>query len=144
MDETSTEQGVLSTEDCWAVLRSREFGRLAYVIEGAPSIAPINYVVDGDQLVFRTTDGTKLHNIIADPRVAFEVDEVDDADEVGVSVVVRGEAHVLSADEEYRIEQVGLRAWLGHDRPVLVAIRPAEVTGRRYQLRRPWRSMMRG
>jgi|LSQX01.3.fsa_nt_gb nitroimidazol reductase NimA-like FMN-containing flavoprotein (pyridoxamine 5'-phosphate oxidase superfamily) len=143
MAEVSTGQGALSSEDCWDVLTSREFGRLAYVVDGAPAIVPINYVVDGGQLVFRTSDGTKLHSIVADPRVAFEVDEVDDANEIGISVVVRGEAHVLSADEEYRIEQVGLRAWLGHDRPVLVAIEPHEITGRRYGLKRPWRRMMR-
>lgn len=143
MADTSTGQGALSSDDCWDLLRMKELGRLAYIIDGAPAIVPINYVVDGDQLVFRTTDGTKLHNLLADPRVAFEVDEVDDNEETGSSVVLRGEAHVLSADEEFRIEQVGLRAWLGHDRPVLVAIRPSEVTGRRYHLRRPWRHMLR-
>ncbi|WP_432559596.1 pyridoxamine 5'-phosphate oxidase family protein [Granulicoccus sp. GXG6511] len=143
MTETSTGQGALSTEDCWDVLRHREFGRLAYVIDGAPTIVPINYVVDGARLVFRTTDGTKLHNIMADHRVAFEVDEIDDGNEIGTSVVVRGEAHLLPADEEFRIEQVGLRAWLGPDRPILVAIEPNEITGRRYRLRRPWRRMSR-
>lgn len=143
MADTSTGQDVLSGEDCWDLLRAQEFGRLAYVIDGAPAIVPTNYVVDGRQLVFRTTDGTKLHSMLADPRVAFEIDQVDDDDEIGTSVVVRGEAHVLSADEEYRIEQAGLRAWLGQDRPVLVAIRPTEVTGRRYHLRRPWRHMLR-
>lgn len=143
MTETSAEQEPLSDEDCWALLRVQEFGRLAYVIDGAPAIVPTNYAVDGDQLVFRTTHGTKLHSILADPRVAFEIDHVDDDDDLGTSVVVRGVAHVLSADDEPRIEQVGLRAWLGHDRPVLVAIRPTEVTGRRYHLRRPWRHMLR-
>ncbi|MDO5499460.1 MAG: pyridoxamine 5'-phosphate oxidase family protein [Propionibacteriaceae bacterium] len=144
MADTSTRQGILSVEDCWDLLRGQEFGRLAYVIDGAPAIAPINYVVDQNQLVFRTADGTKLHSMLADPRVAFEVDKIDSDQEIGSSVVVRGEAYVLSADEEYRIEQVGLRAWLGQDRPVLIAIRPAEVTGRRYHLKRPWKRMMRG
>lgn len=143
MADTSAGQGALPVEDCWDLLRAQEFGRLAYVIDGAPAIAPINYVVDGEQLVFRTADGTKLHSMLADPRVAFEVDQIVDDQEIGSSVVVRGEASVLSADEEFRIEQVGLRAWLGQERPVLVAIRPTEITGRRYHLKRPWRHMMR-
>lgn len=143
MADTPAGQESLSDENCWDLLRANEFGRLAYVVDGAPAIVPTNYAVDGDQLVFRTTDGTKLHSLLANPRVAFEIDHVDDDTEVGTSVVVHGEAHVLSSDEEWRIEQVGLRAWLGQDRPVLVAIRPSAVTGRRYHLRRPWRHFMR-
>ena len=143
MGDTSATPDVLSEQECWKLLRAKEFGRLAYVVDGTPAIVPINYVVDDTELVFRTTDGSKLDSIIADPRVAFEVDDIDDPAEQGSSVVVRGTAHVLDPDEEYRIEQVGLRAWLGHDRPVLVTIRPAEITGRRYPLQRPWRAMRR-
>lgn len=139
----ATEQGVLSPDECWDLLRTREFGRLAYVADGAPHIVPVNYRVDGTDLVFRTADGQKLSSILRENRVAFEVDEVDDAAEIGCSVVVRGEARVLPETEELRLEQVGLRAWLGTDKPVLVAIRPTELTGRRYHLRRPWRRMMR-
>ncbi len=139
----ATEQGVLSPDECWELLRTREFGRLAYVADGAPHIVPVNYRVDGADLVFRTADGQKLRSILQENRVAFEVDEVDDANELGSSVVIRGEARVLPETEELRLEQVGLRAWLGTDKPVLVAIRPNELTGRRYHLRRPWRRMRR-
>lgn len=143
MTEPSAEQAILTSEECWELLRSREFGRLAYVADGAPHIVPINYRVDDTQLVFRTADGEKLHSILLENRVAFEVDEIDDAQEIGLSVVLRGHTVVLPAEEEIRLEQVGLRAWLGSGKPVLVAIQPDEVTGRRYRLRRPWRHMMR-
>lgn len=139
----ATEQGVLSPDECWDLLRNREFGRLAYVADGAPRIVPVNYRVDGSQLVFRTADGQKLRSILRENRVAFEVDEVDDLNETGCSVVILGRARVLPESDELRLEQVGLRAWLGTEKPVLVAITPAELTGRRYYLRRPWRHMMR-
>lgn len=143
MAETSAERGILSEEDCWELLRNHEFGRLAYVTDGLPVIVPINYVVDGDQLVFRTANGAKLQSILANSHVAFEVDKVDDTTETGCSVVVRGEAVRLPADEEIRLEQVGLRAWLGSEKPILVAVRPTLITGRHYHLRRPWRHMIR-
>lgn len=143
MADSSAERGILSVEDCWQLLREQEFGRLAYVADGLPSIVPLNYAVDGEQLVFRTAEGTKLTSLLADAHVAFEVDQVDDENETGSSVVVRGEARLLALEEELRLEQVGLRPWLRGDKAIIVAIRPTEITGRCYNLRRPWRHMMR-
>lgn len=143
MADTSAERGTLSPEDCWSLLRANEFGRLAYVDDGLPAIVPINYAVDGAQLVFRTAPGAKLSSILTHAHVAFEIDHIDDDAEVGCSVVVRGRACVVPADDELRLEQVRLRPWLDADKPVIVAIRPDHVTGRRYNLRRPWRRMLR-
>ncbi|NNG19945.1 pyridoxamine 5'-phosphate oxidase family protein [Naumannella sp. ID2617S] len=131
----------LSEQECWELLHSQEFGRMAYELDGQPNIVPLNYAVDGQQLVFRTAEGSTVHGLCQDRHVAFEVDQV--VEEVGSSVVVRGTAVVLPPEEELRLEQVGLRAWLGDNRPVLIAIQPSEVHGRRYPLQRPWRSMLR-
>ncbi|HEY3005191.1 MAG TPA: pyridoxamine 5'-phosphate oxidase family protein, partial [Kribbellaceae bacterium] len=72
--ETSPDSGVTSlTEDeCWRRLETADVGRLAVVIAGEPEIFPINFVVDGHSLVFRTAEGTKLFGITASPRVALE------------------------------------------------------------------------
>jgi uncharacterized protein len=141
MSQISTDQAVLSIDECWDLLKSQEFGRLAYVSNGELAITPLNYAVDGDQLVFRTADGSKLRALVGNSGVAFEIDHIDG--ELAASVLVRGSAELLSADDEGRLEQAGLRAWLGDQRPVLVAIRPTSVTGRRYALRRPWKRMRR-
>lgn len=141
MSQMSTDQRVLSIDECWDLLRSQEFGRLAYFADGELAIVPLNYAVDSDQVVFRTAPGDKLEGLLNDSSVAFEIDHI--AAETGASVLVRGKAKVLPASDEGRLEQAGLRAWLGDNRPVLVAIRPTKVTGRRYPLRRPWTRMMR-
>lgn len=141
MSQTSTDQTVLSVEECWELLRAQEFGRLAYVAEGDLAIVPLNYAVDGDQLVFRTADGSKLQGLLTEPKVAFEIDQI--AEEEGTSVVVRGRIRMLSDTDEARLEQAGLRPWLGEDRPHLIALQPTRITGRRYSLRRPWKRMMR-
>ncbi|GAB3624659.1 pyridoxamine 5'-phosphate oxidase family protein [Mariniluteicoccus endophyticus] len=132
---------VLSEDECWELLRAHELGRLAWADDGEATILPINYAVDDHTLVFRTAPGSKLEAVIADRVLAFEVDALEG--EVGMSVMVRGRGHVLPASEEARIDQVGLRAWLGNDKPVLVTIAPTTVSGRRYELKRPWKSMIR-
>ena len=43
----------LTTEACWDLLRSHQFGRLALTVGGEPEIFPINYTVQDGTLVFR-------------------------------------------------------------------------------------------
>ena len=51
---------ILDADECWALLRSIRVGRLAMCADGRPLIFPVNYVVDGRSIVFRTAPGTKL------------------------------------------------------------------------------------
>ncbi|GAB3714035.1 pyridoxamine 5'-phosphate oxidase family protein [Mariniluteicoccus flavus] len=131
----------LTRDECWELLHEAELGRLAWADDDQATILPINYAVDEHTIVFRTAEGSKLEAVVGDRPLAFEVDVV--ADEVGRSVVVRGHGHVLPASEGARLEQVGLRPWLGTAKPVLVELSPTDVSGRRYPLARPWRSMRR-
>lgn len=134
----------LTDAECWAFLRQHEFGRLGFVRDGGADIAPINYAVDGDQIIFRTGAGSKFAAAMGGATVAFEVDQVDQGE--ATSVVLRGPAIELPQAESARVEQLGLRPWTGWSeeaKPHLVAVRAEEITGRRYPLHRPWLSMMR-
>src|SRR4051794_41761423 len=51
---------VLSESACLSLLRSVDVGRLAIAINNVPDIFPINFVMDGETVVFRTAEGTKL------------------------------------------------------------------------------------
>ena len=83
---------VLSTNQCWELLRESPVGRLAVVVDGSPDIFPVNPVVDHGTIVFRTTAGTKL--AAAKGRdVAFEVDGYDAGTAQAWSVVVKGRAY---------------------------------------------------
>lgn len=132
----------LTTADCWAFLEQHEFGRLAFVLDGGADIVPINYAVADGQVLFRTAQGSKFAGTMGDATVAFEVDEIEDG-EHATSVVVRGLAVELPAAEGGRAEQAGLRPWLDTDKPHLVAIEVAHISGRAYDLHRPWLSMLR-
>ena len=128
--------GVMTPDECWDMLRSHEFGRLAFHLAGEVHLTPINYAVDHDTLLFRTAEGSKLLAVEMNPDVAFEIDEFDE--EHATSVVVRGVARHLGEDEEHRAENVPLRPWVPTLKYDVVEIRPTEISGRRFELSRPW------
>lgn len=127
---------VLSDEECWELLRSAEFGRLAFHLAEQVHITPINYAVDGETLLFRTAEGSKLLAVVMNPDIAFEIDSY--TDDLATSVILRGAARVLEEDEEHRAENVPLRPWVPTLKYNVVEIRPTELSGRRFELSRPW------
>lgn len=126
----------LSEEECWEFLRRHEFGRLAFHLIEQVHITPINYAVDGDTLLFRTAEGSKLLGIVMNADVAFETDEY--TEDSATSVIVRGTARQLEEDEEHRSENVPLRPWVSTQKYNVVEITPTEMTGRSFHLARPW------
>ncbi|HET8595808.1 MAG TPA: pyridoxamine 5'-phosphate oxidase family protein, partial [Intrasporangium sp.] len=99
-------------------------------------IVPINYAVDGKRLLFLTAEGSKVLGVTMNDDVAFEVDEI--IAEHATSVIVRGRAHVLEGDDEYIVEQLPLRPWVGTPKYIVVAVAVDEISGRRFDLSRPW------
>jgi nitroimidazol reductase NimA-like FMN-containing flavoprotein (pyridoxamine 5'-phosphate oxidase superfamily) len=132
-DSVTTE---LTLEQCWDLLRADEFGRLAFRMADEVHLVPINYAVDGDAILFRTAEGNKLLGVTMHPQVVFEIDAYDD--ERAHSVIVRGLARRLEEDEEHRAEEIPLRPWVSTPKYNVVEIRPTEITGRTFQLSRPW------
>jgi nitroimidazol reductase NimA-like FMN-containing flavoprotein (pyridoxamine 5'-phosphate oxidase superfamily) len=127
---------VLSMEECLTLLGSRPVGRLAYVDRGAPSIVPVNHLVDGRTIVFRALEGSKTEALLLGRPVAFEVDDHDPARSVGWSVLVHGTATPVE-DVEARRFAAELDSWAAATsmRHTIVRLVPDEITGRR--LRRP-------
>lgn len=120
----------LSTDECWDLLPTSDLGRLAVSVGGAPDIFPVNYVVDGRSLLFRTAEGTKLLELTINSTVAFEADGWDD--DTAWSVVARGNARVLELqDEIFRADTLPLRPWTPTLKYRYVRITPDVVTGRR-------------
>ena len=126
----------ISREECVALLRSKDVGRLVVVDSGRPLIFPVNYAMDGDAPVFRTASGTKLWAASRSP-VAFEVDEVDSAARSGWSVVVHGVGHEITAFDsgelQERVYGLPVHPWAKGDKPSIMRIAPRLITGRRVQ-----------
>lgn len=135
----SQDEGVaaeLSTQQCWEMLRAYELGRLAFRLVDEVHIAPVNYVVDHETLLFRTAEGSKLLSVAMGSEVAFEIDEHDEVS--ARSVVVRGRPRLLGEDEAHRAENTPLRPWVGAMKHNVVEIVPTTITGRSFSVVRPW------
>lgn len=132
--------GVLDEDGCWTFLETEELGRLAFRMTDELHIVPINYAVDGRTLLFRTAPGDKLLAIAMGGEVAFEADRIDG--EHATSVVVRGRARILEEDEAHRAELVPLRTWVDKHKYEVVEIKPEHISGRSYDLDRPWLHML--
>ncbi len=63
---------ILDRAACMELLaRHRFVGRLGFITDGRPIILPVNYVVEGDSVVFCSAAGTKLSALEAGADVAF-------------------------------------------------------------------------
>lgn len=135
MAETTDPVVVLTDEQCWERLRSQELGRLVTRVADVLDIFPVNYVVDGQSVLFRTAQGSKLFELTVNDEVLFEVDDHTDTD--AWSVIVRGRAHPLdrSADVE-RADGLGLRPWIPTLKYTYVRVEATSVSGRAF-LRAP-------
>src|SRR5437899_746207 len=99
----------LALGECLELLASSSVGRVAVGIPGeAPLVVPVNYVVDGDVVVFRSDPGTKV-NALREGPVSFELDQVDPTHRSGWSVLVQGVAYEAT---EAEIREVDLESWV--------------------------------
>jgi len=122
---------ILDATECWRLLRTSDIARLAVSVSGQPDIFPLNYVVDGERLLFRTAQGTKLVHVLVNERVALEVDGIH-SDEVW-SVVVKGTARILDDQSEIdAADRLPLRPLAPTLKYVYVEVTPHELTGRRF------------
>jgi nitroimidazol reductase NimA-like FMN-containing flavoprotein (pyridoxamine 5'-phosphate oxidase superfamily) len=107
-------------------------GRIAFVYQGSPVIVPVNFAVFEHTLVFKTSPSTTLARAATGRAAVFEVDQTNDALEIGTSVIVRGELREVARRERELVQRaaVGLRAWVP-ERDHHLQIVPSHVSGRR-------------
>lgn len=123
----------LDWNECLALVAEESVGRLGIVDGYHPMIFPVNYVLDGERVVFRTDAGSKTRAFGQD--VCFEVDNFDRTTRTGWSVVVKGQLdEALEFDRPElvdRIRSLPVIPWVGGEKGHWMWIRPVSVTGRR-------------
>ncbi len=125
---------ILPFADCLRLLDSVPVGRVGFFADGEIVILPVNYLADGQNVIFRTGAGSKLSSIGSRNLVGFEADDYDVRTHSGWSVVISGFTEVVESEEEIgRLNDLGLRAWARPEEevPTWIRIRPTSVTGRR-------------
>jgi nitroimidazol reductase NimA-like FMN-containing flavoprotein (pyridoxamine 5'-phosphate oxidase superfamily) len=122
----------LSLEGCWDLLKTTPVGRVVVMVDGAPEVYPVNFVVDGRTVAFRTAPGSKLRGLDRSPTTCFEADVIDPELHAGWSVMVKGRAvEVTDGSERAVLGEKPLTLWTAGVKDHWVRIRPTQVTGRR-------------
>jgi uncharacterized protein len=124
---------VIDRDECLRLLARGGLGRVAVAADGSrPTILPVNYVTDGEAIVFRTAPGSKLTAVTRGRHVAFEIDGANALAHTGWSVVVTGKAEEVTDTEELaRMRQLPLTPWADGDKPHWIRVPIEHVTGRR-------------
>jgi uncharacterized protein len=122
----------LSRDECLELLAGAVIGRVVVTDGALPAAHPVAYVLDGEEVVFLTANGSKLAAAARHKVVAFEVDEIDVEARTGWSVLGVGEADEIVdparlADLDGRLPD----PWVPMAAAHVVAIPLQRLTGRR-------------
>lgn len=130
-DHEAGELAELDADECVRLVATLEVGRIAVAATGLPPlVVPVNYVLDGDCIVFRTDEGSKLLALLDHP-ASFQVDFVDPFHRTGWSVLIQGVAEEVGAAE---VAHLALRPRAAGPKRHWLRLRPTVVTGRRLHL----------
>jgi nitroimidazol reductase NimA-like FMN-containing flavoprotein (pyridoxamine 5'-phosphate oxidase superfamily) len=122
---------VLGSDECREMLARDVIGRVAVVIAATPMIFPVNYALDGEDIVMRTLPGSRLD--AGQGHAAFEVDSFDRASQSGWSVLVTGHLEEVTwyqAKDMARLQALTVVPWALGDRNLWLRLRPGFITGR--------------
>lgn len=125
----------LDSRTCLQLLRSQavHVGRVGFTDgDDRPVVLPLNFRLDGDDVVLRTGESRLLAAVRAGRFVAFEVDRVDPAWEDGWSVLVQGKAEEISGlGELERVQRLPLRPWAPGHKSHWLRLPTDHISGRR-------------
>lgn len=129
MNDMQNPVSVLSDAECWERLATMAVGRIVTHVRDVVDIFPVNYAVDGESIVLRTAEGSKLIELVISEDVLFEVDDHTETD--AWSVIVRGKARKLEREAEIAAaEALPLKPMVPTVKRHYVRIAPVSISGR--------------
>jgi nitroimidazol reductase NimA-like FMN-containing flavoprotein (pyridoxamine 5'-phosphate oxidase superfamily) len=112
MSADRSNSGALSEGDALALLATVPVGRLVYSDRALPFVTPVNFILDGSDVVIRAGRRSPLATHTPGNVVAFEADEISVVDRSGWSVVVTGRVQLIDdVDEIARLDAWHLQTW---------------------------------
>jgi nitroimidazol reductase NimA-like FMN-containing flavoprotein (pyridoxamine 5'-phosphate oxidase superfamily) len=121
----------ISEAECLELLASHRVGRVAYCDDQGPVVLPVNYVLAQDSVLIQISPHSTLARHLRAARASFQIDDFDEYNQTGWSVLVRGNAtHVDSADLPAD-DSDRPHAWAEGQRTFHVRITPSDISGRR-------------
>jgi nitroimidazol reductase NimA-like FMN-containing flavoprotein (pyridoxamine 5'-phosphate oxidase superfamily) len=123
----------MSEAECREHLAAGGVGRFLFVeARRGPVAVPVNFKMDGADVIFRTSPDDSMAAAVHQRHVSFDVDHIDDARSEGWSVLLTGTARIVTDPAELdHVRALHVEPWAGGDRPAYVRLTPAKITGRR-------------
>src|SRR5262245_54931543 len=105
----------LSSAECWSLVAAGGVGRIGNSTDDGPIILPVNFIVDDETVVFRTTAYGLIGRIDPASEIAFEVDRLDEARHEGWSVLLVGAMERVEDPDEAAaaLGSADLEPWVG-------------------------------
>lgn len=123
----------LTVDECVELLSTGLVGRVAFQSPSGIQLIPVNYAMDGDAIVWRTSPYSQLGTHAPGHEVAFEVDDLDFEEKRAWSVVARGVAQIVDdPDEVAEIRRVeDPLPWAAGQRHLYIRLQWNTIDGRR-------------
>ncbi|MDR7311284.1 nitroimidazol reductase NimA-like FMN-containing flavoprotein (pyridoxamine 5'-phosphate oxidase superfamily) [Nocardioides luteus] len=120
----------IDRDECLELLERNEVGRVAFSDSEGPLIMPVNHVMVGERIVFRTAPHTAIADHVGAGPMSYQVDEFDSFSSAGWSVLARGSAEFVDG-VWLTAHDLRPEPWADGQRTLFVSITPTEITGRR-------------
>lgn len=126
---------MLTRTQCLQLLADADVGRVVFAMGAMPAIQPVNYLLMGHEVFFRTAHGAKLAAATRNSIVAFEIDEIDRQAHRGWSVVGIGACREITDSAELTKLAARLpEPWISDRTGHTIAIALERISGRRITL----------
>lgn len=132
----SDELQYLDQATCLTLIEPVAVGRIAWAEDDRTvTILPVNFVMDGEALVFTTAPGAKLDAVRGGRPLTFEADDLEPALRTAWSVLITGQAEIVTdPDERERLRKLPLHPWIRSPKDLFVRLTPGRISGRRIPL----------
>ncbi|MET8748906.1 pyridoxamine 5'-phosphate oxidase family protein [Streptomyces sp. NPDC004667] len=122
----------LDRTECRRLLNTHGVGRIAVFTPEGPAVLPVNHLVAGSDIAFRTS-AEAVTTRAAGTEVAFEIDDIDDVTASGWSVLAVGEPAAVTDPHEVHHPNTTARSRprAGGPRDHRMKLTPVRITGRR-------------
>jgi hypothetical protein len=118
--------------ECLVLLAGAQVGRIAFTEKALPAVHPVAFVLEGEEIVFRTAAGSTLAAAVRHAVVGFQADHIDPVARTGWTVLGIGEAYeIMVPDRLAELAAVLPRPWVAGRDGHVISIPLQMLSGRR-------------
>jgi nitroimidazol reductase NimA-like FMN-containing flavoprotein (pyridoxamine 5'-phosphate oxidase superfamily) len=122
----------LTEGECWQLLKNTSLGRVVFTRHAMPAIRPVNHLVDGQAIIFRSHLGAAIVSRAGagdGSVVCYEADDLDAARHTGWSVIVTGLARLVREPAAIERYERALEPWIAGQMDHVISIEPRFISG---------------